>query len=122
MAFLCIIGIIASASIESIFNFSPSHLSSTDRAELYFYEYTKPQAHIGPYSLGVACGFIIFAYRKSQNHQLIYDKIAFNIAKFQENIYGRWATFITGLILINVIFIATYDIYNHPGPNNTYHH
>ena len=117
---LCIIGIIGSAIAGSYYNLSPSHLSSNTDSKVYNYLYTKPYAHIGPYSLGVASGFIIYSYRTYQDSQIIYDKFAFYLGKIQENIYWRISVFITGLLLVNVIFFATYDLHSHPGNDESY--
>ena len=118
---LCIIGIIGSGFAEYIYRFSPSHLSS-DESLLYDHQYTKIQSHIGPYSLGVACGFIIYSYRKYQDTKIIYDKYALYIAKTQENKCIRIYTFIAGLVLLNIIFFATYDLHHYPGEDMSYNH
>ena len=119
---LCIIGIIYSGITGYILKLSPSHLSSNSEWELYTFEYATPHAHIGPYSLGVACGFIIYSYRKYQDTQIIYDKFALYLAKKQEKIYIRTSVFTAGLLLINIIFFATYDLYNHTNIDLTYTH
>ena len=121
IGFLCIIGIIGSGFAEYIYRFSPSHLSSTE-SKLFDYQYTKLQSHIGPYSLGVACGFIIYSYRKHQDTKIIYDKYALYIAKTQENKCIRIYTFIAGLVLLNIIFFATYDLHHYPGEDMSYNH
>ena len=117
---LCVLNITSSALVAHHYNLNPSTLATENADDYNDYYYRKPYCRIAPYALGIACGFILYTYRRYQNTQVIYDKFSLTIAKLQENWYVRASTFLCGLILVNVMIFVLYDTYKYPGERYEY--
>lgn len=119
---LCILSVVTSGYVAHHFNLSPAIFAASNGSNYFDFYYNKPYTRVAPYALGVACGFIVYSYRKYQDTNEVYDSISLMIAKSQEKWYIRVITFIVGLALLNVLIFSQYDNYKHPGSGLEYHH
>lgn len=119
---LCIIGCITSYIIAEDNDLNISQFAAQNSNKYTDYLYKKPYTRFAPYVLGMACGFIVYSMRKFEDKGEVYDKIAVFLGEAQKNKIVRWATFIFGLILINILIFSQYDTYKHPGKNYEYDH
>ena len=113
---LCSISIITSGVVANHFDLNPSTLAESNGENYFDYYYNKPYTRIAPYAFGIACGFILYTYRRFQDSNEVYDRISLFIARLQETRGIRILIFGLGLGLINVLIFSQYDIYKHPGP------
>ncbi|OMJ65503.1 hypothetical protein SteCoe_38101 [Stentor coeruleus] len=118
----CICGIVSGGAMAHHFDLNVSTFAPSNGSNQFNYYYVKPYCRIPPYALGLACGMILYSYRKYQEKGTIYDPIAYFIAKTLKNIFVRCGMFFFGLALINVLIFIQYDTYHHPGDDNSYHH
>jgi peptidoglycan/LPS O-acetylase OafA/YrhL len=121
---LCILNVLCAGLIAYHFGLNPimlssDNFSSSGKSNYDNYYYKKPYCRIAPYALGLACGFVVYSYRKYQDTGKTYDIIGVTIGKLQEKKTVRWITFFLGLGLINALIFSEYDIVKHPGPNNS---
>jgi peptidoglycan/LPS O-acetylase OafA/YrhL len=115
IGFLCALNILYAGLMAYQFRLNPYFYSlDNENNNYYYYYYTKPCCRVGPYALGVACGLIIYSYRKYQKTGEIYDSFAVAIGKLQENKVIRRVTFLFGLVLINFILFSLYEIVKNP--------
>lgn len=118
----CACGIITSGAIAHHFDLNVSTFAPSNGSNQFNYYYVKPYCRVPPYALGLACGMILYTYRKHQDKGQIYDPIAYFIAKALKNVFVRCGMFFFGLALINILIFSQYDTYHHPGDDYTYHH
>jgi peptidoglycan/LPS O-acetylase OafA/YrhL len=117
---LCVVNVLCAGLIAYHYGLNPV-VFSTDNEDNYQYYYYKPYNRVAPYAIGLACGFIIYSYRKYQDSGEVYDKIGVAIGKLQENKTVRWLTFFFGLVLINTLIFSQYDAYKDSGPDSSFH-
>ena len=115
----CCINIITAGIIAEKYDLSPVILLQ-DKQNYNNYYYTKPYTRIGPYVLGMGCGFIVYTYRRFQDTNHVYDKFALYIAKMQEVLCIRTVSFVVGLGFINFLLFSQYSFYKYPGEDNKF--
>jgi peptidoglycan/LPS O-acetylase OafA/YrhL len=93
----CACGIITSGTIAHHFDLNVSAFAPSNGSNQFNYYYVKPYCRVPPYALGLACGMILYTYRKHQDKGQIYDPIAYFIAKALKNIFVRCGMFFVGL-------------------------
>lgn len=119
---MCCCCCIASGIIAEHYNLNVSLLSANQGQDYLNYYYYKPYSHLAPYSLGFACGLIVFTTRKYENKGTVYDNIAYFIGNAMKNIIIRSISMLFGLILINLLIFSQFNTYKHPGENQNYNH
>ena len=86
--------------------------SSQDRYYMADYYY-KPYTRIGPYALGLMCGFIYYSWTKKVEKQAPFDSCAYAAATYiNESRVVRWLCYFFGLFIINLMVFVPYDQYN----------
>ena len=118
---LCCVNISTGAVVAHHFNLNPAPLSPGHGDDYNDYYYRKPYCRVAPYVLGIACGFVLYTYRRHQETKEVYDRFALFIGKLQEVWYVRILTFGTGLAVVNVMIFALYNTNEYPGENGEYH-
>ena len=112
---LCCVNISMAAVVAHHFDLSPAILAASNGSEQFDFYYVKPYCRVAPYVLGIACGFIVYTYRKYQDSREVYDSFSLLIAKTQEIWYVRVLTFLLGVSLINILIFSQYNLYKYPG-------
>ena len=86
--------------------------SSEDRYYMADYYY-KPYTRIGPYALGLMCGFIYYSWAKKADRQPPFDSCAYFLAShIHNNRIIRWICYFSGLFIINILVFIPYDQYS----------
>ncbi|OMJ91132.1 hypothetical protein SteCoe_6396 [Stentor coeruleus] len=119
---MCCSCCIASGIVAKHYNLNVSFWTTSQGDDYLNYYYYKPYSRLAPYSLGFACGLIVFTIRKYENKGTTYDKLAFLIGNAMKNIFIRSISMFIGLILINLLIFSQYSTYKHPGANQDYTH
>lgn len=117
---LCCLNIVVAGIIAHRFNLNPAIFARSNGNNYFVYYYIKPYNRVAPYVLGIACGFIVYTYRKYQDTNEVYDRFALFIAKMQEVWHIRIVSFLLGLGLINLLIFSQYSNYKYPGENFQY--
>lgn len=117
---LNVLGIATSAAIAHHFDLNPVIFATGD--EYFDYYYVKPYCRVPPYALGIACGIVLYVYRKEKKTGTLLDPISGFISRCLSNTYIRYFIFSFGLSLLNVLIFVQYDTYKHPGDDLKYRH
>ena len=117
---LCCINVISAGVIAWHYNLNPVLFALSNGNNYFDQYYSKPYNRVGPYVLGMACGFIIYSHRKYQDTKETYDCFALFIARLQEVWYVRVVSFVLGLGLINILIYSQLSTIQYPGDYNQY--
>ena len=86
--------------------------SSEDKYYMADYYY-KPYTRVGPYAIGLMCGFIYYSWTKKVERQAAFDSGAYQIAShLHNNRLIRWLCYFFGLAIINILIFVPYDQYS----------
>ena len=117
---LCLVCIGTSATVAHHFDLAPPVLAAQNGSDYNNYYYMKPYTRVAPYALGIACGFVLYSYRRYQDTQEVYDRFALFVGKMQEVWWVRVLSFGLGLGLVNVLIFSQYNTYKYPGESMQY--
>ena len=69
--------------------------------------YSKPYCRCAVYAIGLASGWVVFSYKYYKDTKDVFDPWALLIAKlFTKSTIFRYAAFIIGIGIVNVIFFV----------------
>ena len=111
---LCCNNIVIGGIVSHRYGFGVFTTNEEDFNDRYYY---MPYTRAAPYLLGIACGFVLYTYRKHQEGGEIYDGFALFIARALGNWRVRLGSLGLGVGLYGYLVYGQYEFYINPLEN-----